>query len=67
MRVSILAVSLFLLLALPALAAENDCVTCHTEQTPNIVTDWKLSGHHEAGIGCADCHGGDHSSADDVA
>ncbi len=41
---------------------ERDCVGCHTEQTPNIVQDWKLSLHAENGIDCATCHMGDYTS-----
>ena len=42
------------------------CVDCHLEITPNIVNDWHLSKHQEADIGCAECHGEGHKSADDV-
>jgi hypothetical protein len=52
-------------LALPTLAA--DCVGCHTKETPNIVTDWKLSQHSANDIDCSACHGDGHSSASDVA
>ncbi len=44
----------------------QDCVTCHTTETPNIVSDWKLSKHSESGVGCAVCHGSEHSSTDDA-
>ena len=47
--------------------ADNPCVTCHEEITPSIVTDWEISGHFEAEVGCAECHGDGHKSADDVA
>lgn len=43
------------------------CVTCHTKQTPQIVTDWRLSRHSEVEVGCADCHGDGHQSTNDVA
>lgn len=55
--------------AVPALSAETDdaCVRCHSKLTPNIVTDWKLSKHGRNGIPCSQCHGDQHSSAQDVA
>ena len=38
------------------------CVTCHTDLEDEVlsppVNDWKESVHFEAGIMCADCHGG---------
>lgn len=45
---------------------EQDCVECHTTNTPNIVVDWKLSKHSEAGIDCATCHRSEHTTAEDV-
>jgi hydroxylamine dehydrogenase len=45
----------------------DECVDCHSKVTPNIVSDWKLSKHSAAEIGCASCHGDQHTSADDVA
>ncbi len=55
-----------LTLPLSALARQNPCVVCHTEITPAIVGDWEQSAHAREGIACDDCHGGGHSSADDV-
>ncbi|MCB9850128.1 MAG: cytochrome c3 family protein [Phycisphaerales bacterium] len=43
-----------------------DCVGCHTGITPGIVNDWKLSKHSGSDVGCSECHGDAHSSADDV-
>jgi len=43
------------------------CVECHSKVTPNIVTDWKQSKHHEMGIECDTCHGADHMTAADAA
>jgi hypothetical protein len=43
------------------------CVDCHKNTTPNIVSDWQLSKHGQAGFDCSVCHGQDHSSASDVA
>ena len=53
-----------LLLSFNAMA--EDCVSCHEKTTPGAVTDWKLSRHFKEDIGCADCHGDGHSSADDL-
>lgn len=44
-----------------------DCVDCHKNVTPNIVTDWELSKHGKMGMDCAVCHGSDHAAASDVA
>jgi hydroxylamine dehydrogenase len=48
-------------------AAEMDCITCHTQVTPGVVGDWKLSPHSGADVSCATCHGDQHTSAEDVA
>ena len=42
------------------------CVDCHKKETPNIVTDWKLSKHAQNSIDCSVCHGDQHKSAADV-
>ncbi|HZQ95101.1 MAG TPA: multiheme c-type cytochrome [Candidatus Sulfotelmatobacter sp.] len=57
----------FLLACIPLMASTPDCVDCHSKVTPNIVSDWKLSKHSAAEIGCASCHGDQHTSANDVA
>jgi len=44
----------------------EDCISCHEETTPGAVSDWKLSKHFQEEISCGDCHGGGHSSAEDV-
>jgi hypothetical protein len=41
------------------------CVECHATLQPNIVEDWKISSHHEFDVGCADCHGAEHTTRDD--
>ncbi|MBN2317709.1 MAG: cytochrome c3 family protein [Acidobacteria bacterium] len=43
------------------------CVDCHKSLTPNIVTDWEISKHGQAGMDCAVCHGSDHNSPSNVA
>lgn len=40
----------------------NTCATCHAaiDDTQHAITDkWQASVHGQAGIACADCHGGD--------
>jgi hypothetical protein len=43
------------------------CMACHDKQTPQIVTDWRISRHSQVDVGCADCHGDGHQSTNDVA
>ena len=40
----------------------QDCVVCHKDITPNIVTDWQLSKHSENDVDCSVCHGDGHNS-----
>ncbi|MCB1035910.1 MAG: cytochrome C, partial [Acidobacteria bacterium] len=55
------------LLGAPAwLAAQQVCVDCHREVTPQAVSDWELSAHHEADVTCDVCHGDGHTTAEDV-
>jgi hypothetical protein len=63
MRILVSFLALFLWLTAPA----DDCVECHIDVSPNLVTDWENSHHHREGVGCDSCHTGDHSSAEDVA
>ncbi len=51
----------------PSLAWAEDCVECHRQITPSIVTDWLASKHSSRGISCKNCHGTDHVSREDVA
>ncbi len=46
---------------------EQACVSCHTDVTPNIVSDWQLSKHSKGMVSCFICHGDRHTSAEDVA
>ena len=48
-------------------ASAQVCVDCHKKVTPNIVSDWQLSKHNQNKIGCPECHGDQHKSAQDVA
>jgi len=60
-------VPVFLFLLLPAGARSAECLECHATLNPDAVADWRQSRHGEAGIGCADCHGSDHSTTADTA
>jgi hydroxylamine dehydrogenase len=57
-------VSAFLFLS--TVAYSKDCADCHNEVTPGIVSDWKISKHSVEGVGCADCHGSEHTTAADA-
>ena len=59
-----LAPVLMALSASPSIAQE--CIECHTEVTPGIVRDWQISAHAKEEVSCADCHGDEHQSANDV-
>jgi hypothetical protein len=48
-------------------AAADVCVDCHKKVTPAAVSDWQISKHSAGGVGCDVCHGGDHTTAQDVA
>lgn len=55
-----------LILAVPLAVGADECVNCHGEITPSIVSDWQLSKHSENGIGCSACHGDKHMAKDDA-
>ena len=48
--------------AAPASAADTDerCIQCHTEEAGASVRQWRQSAHAAKGVGCVDCHGGEH-------
>ncbi len=48
-------------------AHAQDCLSCHQKNTPGIVSDWKISKHAKANIGCHRCHGDDHKTSLDFA
>jgi hypothetical protein len=62
----IVSLAAFMLLTASSEDARADCVACHTEATPSIVTDWQGSKHSGNGVTCDVCHGDDHVSAADV-
>ncbi len=59
----IFATLLFLAFATPA----QECVECHQQVTPQIVSDWQLSKHSQMGVECSVCHGEAHRNATDFA
>jgi len=44
----------------------KECVTCHTNVTPGIVTEWRLSRHSQRDVSCSVCHGEHHVSHEDA-
>ena len=44
----------------------QECIDCHKNVTPSIVTDWELSKHSQNKIDCSECHGDQHKSFQDV-
>ena len=42
--------------------AGNDCVGCHEALQPQQVADWRDSDHARKRVGCAECHGTNHST-----
>lgn len=55
------------ILIFPATTLAQQCVECHKQVTPNIVSDWQLSKHSQNEVTCSVCHGDQHTSARDVA
>jgi hypothetical protein len=41
----------------------EECIECHTDNTPGIVTQWQSSPHFSNGVGCFECH---EAKADDI-
>src|SRR5512137_2091143 len=42
------------------------CIECHARSTPGVVSDWRLSRHATASVGCDSCHGTAHGTATDA-
>src|SRR5262245_52114475 len=40
-------------------AQSQKCVTCHAQNTPSIVAQWRHSGHGRQGVACWECHNAD--------
>ncbi len=50
-----------------AASANDSCIECHTKTSPGMVQDWQVSKHATGDevVGCADCHGEAHQTAED--
>ncbi len=48
-------------------SASAACAECHARVSPGIVQDWRLSRHAGVEVACVDCHGREHTSANDAA
>ena len=55
-----------LTLGLAGFLSAQDCVECHRNVTPNIVSDWELSRHSQNEVDCSSCHGERHEDPYDV-
>jgi hypothetical protein len=58
---------LLTILGFASSALGQECVSCHKEVTPNIVSDWQVSQHSQNDVNCSSCHGDLHQTRDDVA
>ncbi len=47
--------------------AASNCVDCHKNTNPNIVSDWETGKMAKSGMDCVSCHGDQHTSASDAA
>ncbi|MCP4682973.1 MAG: cytochrome C [Desulfobacterales bacterium] len=45
---------------------EGACVACHKNVTPGWVADWGTSRHSKEEVTCSECHGVNHTKADDA-
>ena len=45
-------------------ASSKDCVDCHQQAQPGIITHWEGSTHAEKGVGCVECHQAGDKDAD---
>ncbi len=57
-------IGLIMIFCLGAYAQE--CVECHKDVTPNIVSDWQISKHSQNEVSCSTCHGDEHKDSYDV-
>lgn len=39
----------------------DHCLDCHASSNPGLLEQWQSSAHFKKDVGCADCHGSDHS------
>ncbi|MDH5468064.1 MAG: multiheme c-type cytochrome, partial [Candidatus Aminicenantes bacterium] len=56
-----------MIIALCTATYAQECLNCHKDVTPNIVSDWQLSKHSQNDVDCSVCHGDKHKDPYDVA
>ena len=56
MRIVLTTFALCLVAAFALADDKQDCVTCHSQETPAAVAQWKQSAHFAAEVSCGDCH-----------
>ncbi len=44
--------------------SSHECITCHDQQTPGLVSHWKGSTHAEKGVACVECHQAEQGDVD---
>ncbi len=42
----------------------KECLACHQEQMPGLITQWQSSSHWQSGVGCYECHKAEKGEAD---
>lgn len=65
MKSKFIFINLFIILFCSGALAQ-ECVNCHKQVTPNIVSDWQLSKHSQNDVDCSVCHGDLHKDSYDV-
>ena len=65
LKKAVILLAIIVLLSATAAYAQ-ECVKCHKDTTPNIVTDWQLSKHSQNEVDCTVCHGENHKDPYDV-
>ncbi|MBL7014464.1 MAG: cytochrome C [Candidatus Marinimicrobia bacterium] len=43
----------------------DNCIKCHSDISPKMVKDYKISAHYEEDVSCSDCHGDEHQTDTD--
>ena len=45
-------------------ASSENCVACHSQNTPGVIEHWRGSTHAAKGVGCTECHRAERGDAD---
>ncbi len=56
---------IFFIIAFASFAADDQCVECHKDVNPGIIDQLNAGKMGQNGVLCADCHGNQHSTAED--